>query len=82
MHTHIPWQRPFGSTQLVNDGSVGYPFDGDVRGAWCALEVSGGQLVRAEVKRFDFDREETIRRLQAWGPLADVLVRRLRTGTQ
>ena len=38
------------------------------------------RIVQAEFRRFDFDREETIRRLESFGPLTDVLVRRLRTG--
>ncbi len=81
-HTHMPWIARIGDRQLLNDGSIGYPFDGDLWGSWLALEVEAGAITGAEIRRFDFDREETIRRLESFGPLADVLMRRLRTGLQ
>lgn len=64
-HTHIPWDSTVGATRLINSGSVGFPFDGDVRGAWVALEVAAARLTHAGIRRFDFDRQETIRRVQA-----------------
>lgn len=67
----------FGSTELLNDGSVGFPFDGDLRGSWASLEA--GELVDIRLHRFDFDRCETIRRLSAVGPIADSMIHRLRT---
>ena len=80
-HTHIPWRQRFGTTEVINDGSVGYPFDGDVRGAWLALEVGEGQVLSATWNRFDYDREEMIRRLRALGEeAAEPLVRRIQTG--
>lgn len=81
-HTHMPWIARIGERHLLNDGSVGYPFDGDTWGSWLALEVGSGEITSAEIRRFDFDRDETIRRLEDFGPLADVLIRRLRTGIQ
>jgi hypothetical protein len=44
------------------------------------LEVSGGLLTRVEIRRFEFDHEEAIRRVETMGEFAEPLVQRLRTG--
>ncbi len=80
-HTHIPWRRRFGAIEVINDGSVGYPFDGDVRGAWTSLELDSGRVRDVQWHRFEFDREQTIRRLRSLGGEGvALLVRRLRSG--
>lgn len=79
-HSHIPWTPTIGGCQVINQGSVGYPFDGDTRGCWATLEFESDRSPRFEIKRFNFDRDETIRRLAEFGPMADILVRRLREG--
>ncbi len=85
-HTHVPWRgrvtrtESESETEILNDGSVGFPFDGDPRGAWLAIEAEAGALARVETHRFDFDRERTIALVAEFaGPMGEILIRRLRT---
>ncbi len=76
----MAWDTTIGGTRIINDGSVGYPLDGDPRGAWVAIEVDSGALTSVSLQRFDFDHEESIRRLEASGePFTDMVIRRLQT---
>jgi putative phosphoesterase len=53
-HTHLPEVRDFGWTQIVNDGSCGFVFDGDPTASW-ALVTLDGEEVTAEIRRTEFD---------------------------
>ncbi len=74
-HTHKPLERLYGNTRILNVGSAGSPFDGDVRGSWARIEHRGGRW-ETEIVRFDYDRERTERDfrrsgfLEEGGPLA------------
>jgi putative phosphoesterase len=50
-HTHLAFTREHGGVTLVNPGSVGFPFDGDVRAAWAVLHDDG----RIEQRRVEYD---------------------------
>ena len=79
-HTHIPWDTTFGATRLLNSGSVGVPFDGDVRGSWVSIEASAAGLTHVGIRRFEYDRQETIRRVEALRePALERVVQRLKT---
>jgi diadenosine tetraphosphatase ApaH/serine/threonine PP2A family protein phosphatase len=53
-HTHLQFRRETGDgVELVNPGSVGLPFDGDVRAAYALLHDDGG----LELRRVDYDYE-------------------------
>ncbi len=54
-HTHRPMERVLDGTPILNVGSVGSPFDGDVRGSLAQLEWRGGCWHR-EIVRFAYDR--------------------------
>lgn len=78
-HTHTPWDATFGATRLINSGSVGFPFDGNPQGSWVSIEAAASALTRVEIRRFDYDREETIRRVEALGePAFARIVQRLK----
>jgi diadenosine tetraphosphatase ApaH/serine/threonine PP2A family protein phosphatase len=53
-HTHLQFQRETDDgVELVNPGSVGLPFDGDVRAAYALLHDDG----RLELRRVEYDHE-------------------------
>lgn len=52
-HTHLPFRREARSIELVNPGSVGFPFDGDHRAAYAVVHDDG----RVEHRRVDYDHE-------------------------
>lgn len=58
-HTHLPFRRVHGGTELVNPGSVGLPFDGDPRAAYALVHDDG----RLEHRRVSYDHESAARRL-------------------
>ncbi len=53
-HTHLPMIRPFGAWLVVNPGSVGVPYDGDVRAGYAWLEWTGERWL-ASIRRLDYD---------------------------
>ncbi|MEL7370183.1 MAG: metallophosphoesterase family protein [Myxococcota bacterium] len=65
-HTHIPLVRAVDRTLVVNCGSVGTPFDGDVRASYARLyhDASGW---RAKIVRLDYDRAQTERDFRTSG---------------
>lgn len=65
-HTHRPLVRELNGTLIVNVGSAGSPFDGDVRGSWGRFTWQGGRW-HGEVVRFDYDRDAARRDFQASG---------------
>ncbi|MBW2264473.1 MAG: metallophosphoesterase family protein [Deltaproteobacteria bacterium] len=77
-HTHKPLMRKVGEILVVNDGSVGFPYDGVPRPSWVLVEVSGG--VKAEIRRVDYDRDAVRKDIadvgMVWG---DVMSMRLET---
>jgi diadenosine tetraphosphatase ApaH/serine/threonine PP2A family protein phosphatase len=76
-HTHLQFTRTSASgVELVNPGSVGLPFDGDVRAAYALVHDDG----RVELRRVSYDNEASATAaLDRMGPWADLLARRLRT---
>ncbi len=59
-HTHLPFARRHGPTELVNPGSVGMPFDGDHRAAYALLRDDG----RIEHRRVCYDHLASAARLR------------------
>jgi len=57
-HTHRPLIRQLGSTQIINVGSAGSPFDGDKRASYGQLNYRNGAW-RTEVIRLPYDRKKT-----------------------
>ncbi|MCB9532070.1 MAG: metallophosphoesterase family protein [Myxococcales bacterium] len=78
-HTHIPWRVTLGQRQVINVGSVGFPFDGDRRAAYTRMLLVDGTAREYECRRVPYPVAETIARLEAAGaPWLETLVRRLR----
>ncbi len=77
-HTHKPLERRLGDMQIINVGSVGSPFDGDVRACYARLELSDGRW-HTRILRLPYDRARTARDfrdsgfLDQGGPLARII---------
>jgi predicted phosphodiesterase len=77
-HTHRAHQRRIGDMAVANVGSVGSPFDGDVRGSYGRFTWRGGRW-HTELVRFPYDRAraardfETSGFLDEGGPLARII---------
>jgi predicted phosphodiesterase len=69
-HTHKPLIREIDRTLVVNVGSVGVPFDGDVRACYAQVEWRHGRW-QAQLVRLDYDREQTERDFHTSGFLTE-----------
>jgi hypothetical protein len=82
----MPFVRQVGRTLLVNVGSVGLPFDGDTRAAYARISL-GRSGWSASIVRLAYDLAATERAfvqggtLAAVGPIGDIMLRELQTGT-
>jgi predicted phosphodiesterase len=83
-HTHIPLERQFGPTHVFNVGSVGFPFDGDLRAAYGILNWNEGEW-STELRRVPYPVESVVESLrspdfnQGFGPLVKIIQRELET---
>jgi len=66
-HTHLPFRRMAGNTELVNPGSVGMPLDGDHRAAYALVHPDG----TIEHRRAAYDHAEAVARLREVAEGAD-----------
>ncbi len=82
-HTHIPLIRNLDGTLVVNVGSAGLPFDGDMRPCYSQLTYSEG-LWRAKIVRLQYDIRNAVQDfytsgyLEEAGPLAQLVLKELR----
>lgn len=65
-HTHEPLWRRWGRTLVLNTGSVGNPFDGDLRAQYLLLELEGGVWV-PQFRRVPYDHALALERFDASG---------------
>jgi putative phosphoesterase len=77
-HTHFPFRRisVLGGIELVNPGSVGLPFDGDVRAAYALIHPDR----RVEHRRLPYDHAASAARMrERWAgeEWADLAARRI-----
>jgi predicted phosphodiesterase len=83
-HTHLPLQRQIGPTRIFNVGSVGFPFDGDLRAAYGILNWSEGAW-STELRRVPYPVEAVLESLaspefhEGLGPMARIIRRELET---
>jgi putative phosphoesterase len=61
-HIHRPYVREIGDLTVANTGSVGLPFDGDVRASYLLVDEG-----KPEVRRVDYDVERAIREVEESG---------------
>lgn len=75
-HVHIQYRRPVGAIEVVNPGSVGFPFDGDPTAGWAIVEDGA-----VELRRTPYDVERALARIAglASHPERALADRRLRT---
>lgn len=67
-HTHLAFRRVIDDgVELINPGSVGFPFDGDWRAAYALLHDDGA----VEHRRVEYDRQSSIRGLSERFPDAE-----------
>jgi predicted phosphodiesterase len=83
-HTHLPLQRQVGPTRVFNVGSVGFPFDGDLRAAYGIVNWSEGEW-STELRRVPYSVEAVVESVaspefnQGLGPMAKIIQRELET---
>jgi predicted phosphodiesterase len=65
-HTHRVHQRRTQGIDIVNVGSAGSPFDGDIRASYAQLTWADGRW-HTEIVRFDYDRERAARDFEQSG---------------
>lgn len=75
-HVHLQHRRRVGAVEVVNPGSVGFPFDGDPTAAWAIVEDGA-----VELRRTPYDVGRALARLAglASHPERALAERRLRT---
>src|SRR5207244_1669941 len=75
-HTHHQFDRRIGDLRVVNAGSVGMPYEGEVAAFW-ALLVDG----EPQFRKTPFDVERTIVEIEAsgWPPAREFAAENLRT---
>ena len=84
-HTHRSTDRRVNGTLVVNAGSVGLPFDGDIRSAYAQITYHDGEW-QAEIIRLPYDIKSAEKDfhdfgfLEGGGPLVDLILLELRTG--
>lgn len=83
-HTHKPLVRHFNGIDILNVGSIGSPFDGDIRASYGKIELRGGRW-HTDIVRLDYDRDATDRDfsdsgfLDLGGPLARIVYQEWRS---
>ncbi|UTR14680.1 metallophosphatase family protein [Salipaludibacillus sp. LMS25] len=56
-HIHLPFLRAFSKKKIINTGSVGLPFDGDVRASYIVLD-STHHDINIQFRRVSYDVEK------------------------
>lgn len=75
-HTHRPVGRTVDGVQLVNDGSVGLPLDGDQRAAYALLDFEGGRCT-VTTHRVAYDVDAVVTELERVEHPAQAFVTRM-----
>lgn len=65
-HTHQQWLRCYQGLYLINPGSIGSPYDGDLRAAYALLELRDGAL-GVQLRRVPYDTEAACARAREVG---------------
>lgn len=81
-HTHIPLRTSINGTDVINVGSVGFPFDRDLRACYLSFFVGDGEVRELTVARPSYPTPSTIRQIEeAKMPSSELFTHRLKTGT-
>jgi predicted phosphodiesterase len=77
-HTHRPFVREVGPRLVVNDGSIGLPYDGVARPSWALVTLARGRI-SAEIRRVEYDLEAVCRDVEAVAmPFGETMITRIR----
>lgn len=80
-HTHVPYRTRLDQLEVINVGSVGFPFDADVRACYLSFFIGDGALREVTFCRVSYNRGKTRGLLEAIdAPWARTSERRLATG--
>lgn len=81
-HTHMPYIKQVDGKVLINPGSVGRPKDGDIRAAFCVVDVISEDditpSIQAQIIRVSYDVESVAREIEETD-LLDEFAEHLRT---
>ncbi len=81
-HTHIPWRSSVNGTDVINVGSVGFPFDRDLRACYLSFFVGDGEIRELTIARHSYPTPGTIRELEdSKMPSSNLFIHRLKTAT-
>lgn len=69
-HTHQPFIREWENTAIINTGSVGLPFDGDIRASYAQL-IYQDQAWLSDITRVEYDRRSAENDFHSSGFLAE-----------
>jgi phosphoesterase, MJ0936 family len=79
-HTHIPFEKFFGSKLLINDGSVGKPKIGRPNGTYLIINIEKDN-VETEMIEFTYDYEKTAKAMEEKG-IHENCINNIRTGIE
>jgi predicted phosphodiesterase len=80
-HIHLPYVRFFNGKTILNTGSVGLPFDGDVRASYAILHCDENSATSVELRRVPYNVERTIAAYVNSGhPFIDSITNAIRNG--
>ncbi|MHB8621032.1 MAG: metallophosphoesterase family protein [Chloroflexota bacterium] len=63
-HTHRPFFKQLDGVMVVNDGSVGWPLDGDPRPSYAIIDHEPNEGAEVSIRRVDYDRSRAIQELR------------------
>lgn len=77
-HTHIPYRSRRSGREVINVGSVGFPFDGDQRACYLSFWVGDAKLQELTYCRVSYNRARTLDLLAASDmPAKELFIHRL-----
>ncbi len=80
-HTHVPMWRPIGEQILVNDGSAGFPYDGDPCPSYVVIDTKGDEVSDIRIERVEYNTKSISHRLNAISlPMARLMAERVLMG--
>lgn len=79
-HTHIPYEKNYGSKILLNDGSIGKPKIGRPNGTYMLVDISKNK-VNSEIIEFAYDCKKTVDAMEKKG-IHHSCIDNIRTGIE
>lgn len=79
-HTHIPYEKSYGSKLLLNDGSIGKPKIGRPNGTYLIINMDK-EKVESEIVEFAYNYEKTARAMEE-KKIHDSCINSIRTGVE